>query len=563
MGNTSLLNNLTGNENTAIGVSALESNVAGHNNTAAGRLALFNNTGSSNVAIGFTAGLNATTGSNNIYLGTDVTGTAGESNTMYLGRVGTQMKTVIAGVRDTPVIGGEMVLVDAAGRLGSGPIATGANTVGTVQVIDNSLTASDLAPNSVGTSEVAFNYAASASEGGPASDVECVACIGSAEVSFGFATPGANSFTGTQAIHAGHLALDNSTAATGVVTKDGDPFLHNFGVSNTFLGLNAGNLSMTGNSNTAIGRTAFFNNTTGLENTAVGVFALGFNTSGDQNTASGSRALGSNTEGRLNTASGAYALSDNTTGNNNTATGWGALSQNTVGEMNTASGTHALADNVIGINNTATGSSALSMNRAHHNTAFGRSALGQNTTGSNNVALGFTAGFSATTGSFNIYLGSNVSGVAGESNTMYLGKVGTQTKTFIAGVRGITTINPDAIQVLIDSAGQLGTISSSRRFKEDIRDLGDASARLLQLRPVTFRYTQPFAGGAKPIQYGLIAEEVAEVFPDLVVTSADGQVETVQYHKLDAMFINELQRLYREVQALKAEVERLKAGRQP
>ena len=197
-----------------------------------------------------------------------------------------------------------------------------------------------------------------------------------------------------------------------------------------------------------------------------------------------------------------------------------------------------------------------------NNTATGADAL-EKATGANNTAFGYAAGFSATSGSNNIYLGANVFGVAGETNTMYLGRVGTQTKSFIAGVRGITTVNPDAIQVLIDSAGQLGTISSSRRFKEDIEDMGGASAGLLRLRPVTFRYTQAFAGGAKPTQYGLIAEEVAEVFPDLVVTGADGQVETVQYQKLDAMVLNELQKLYREVQALKAEVARMKSERQP
>lgn len=131
----------------------------------------------------------------------------------------------------------------------------------------------------------------------------------------------------------------------------------------------------------------------------------------------------------------------------------------------------------------------------------------------------------------------------------------------MAGIRGRTTGNADAIPVLIDSAGQLGTVSSSRRFKEDIHDMGHASERLLQLRPVTFRYTQPFADGAKPIQYGLIAEDVAEVFPELVARDADGRIETVHYQKLDVLLLNELQSLYREVQALKAEIARLRQSR--
>ena len=118
-----------------------------------------------------------------------------------------------------------------------------------------------------------------------------------------------------------------------------------------------------------------------------------------------------------------------------------------------------------------------------------------------------------TTGSDNIYLGASVLASRGESNTIYLGGQGTQTKTFIAGIRGITTGAANAVPVVIDSNGQLGTVSSSIRFKEDIHDMADASRRLLQLRPVTFRYTQAYSDGAKPIQYGLIAEEVAEVFP--------------------------------------------------
>ena len=160
------------------------------------------------------------------------------------------------------------------------------------------------------------------------------------------------------------------------------------------------------------------------------------------------------------------------------------------------------------------------------------------------------AGGNATTGSNNIYLGANVGGVAGESNTMYLGLQGTQTKTVIAGIRGITTGAADAIPVLIDSNGQVGTVSSSRRYKEDIEDMAGASDSVLGLRPVTFRYTKAFTDGSKPIQYGLIAEEVAEVFPDLVVYNDDGEPETVKYHLLATMLLNELQKQQGEFQEL-------------
>lgn len=125
-----------------------------------------------------------------------------------------------------------------------------------------------------------------------------------------------------------------------------------------------------------------------------------------------------------------------------------------------------------------------------------------------------------------------------------------QTAFFAAGIRGVTTANNDAIPVMIDSAGQLGTVSSSRRFKENIADMGDASLDLMRLRPVTYRYKQPFADGSKPVQYGLIAEEVAEIYPDLVAHSADGKIETVKYQVLDSMLLNEVHRQQIEIRDL-------------
>jgi hypothetical protein len=136
----------------------------------------------------------------------------------------------------------------------------------------------------------------------------------------------------------------------------------------------------------------------------------------------------------------------------------------------------------------------------------------------------------------------------GQNGTIRIGEVGTQTSFFAAGIRGVTTGINDAIPVVIDTGGQLGTVSSSRRFKEDIQDMGDASRGLMRLRPVTFRYQKPFADGTKPIQYGLIAEEVADVFPDLVARSSDGQIETVKYQLLDSLLLNEVQRQQREIE---------------
>jgi hypothetical protein len=140
---------------------------------------------------------------------------------------------------------------------------------------------------------------------------------------------------------------------------------------------------------------------------------------------------------------------------------------------------------------------------------------------------------------------------------MYLGKIGAQTRTFIAGVRGITTVNADAIPVMIDSAGQLGTLSSSRRFKEDIVDMADASRRLFHLRPVRFRYSQAYSDGSKPVQYGLIAEEVAEVFPELAVRSASGGFDTVHYETLSVLLLNELQKQNAEMERQRERIEML------
>jgi hypothetical protein len=140
---------------------------------------------------------------------------------------------------------------------------------------------------------------------------------------------------------------------------------------------------------------------------------------------------------------------------------------------------------------------------------------------------------------------------------MYLGRVGTQTTTFIAGVRGAVTGVANAIPVVIDSNGQLGTVSSSIRFKEDIHDMADASRRLLELRPVTFRYTHEYIDGAKPLQYGLIAEEVAEVFPELAVRDANGRVETVHYETLNLLLVNEVQKQQQRIEALEQKLNEL------
>jgi Chaperone of endosialidase len=259
-------------------------------------------------------------------------------------------------------------------------------------------------------------------------------------------------------------------------------------------------------------------------NTAEGQNALFRLTTGQGNTAAGWFALESLATGNFNTAIGAAALVLNT-GDQNTATGAGALFLNTIGAVNTANGAFALFSNTTGLSNVANGYQALFDNTTGgQNTAIGNGALFSNTFGNGNIALGVGAGFSLTTGDSNIDIGSF--GVTGESATIRIGAGGSQTRAFIAGIRGVTTGNADAIQVMIDSAGQLGTVSSSRRYKTDIKPMDKGSESILALKPVSFRYKAH--KDATP-QFGLIAEEVAEVNPDLVVRDEKGEIYTVRY----------------------------------
>ena len=300
----------------------------------------------------------------------------------------------------------------------------------------------------------------------------------------------------------GNIVLAPSTAATGNILKGTTRFLHNFGVANTFLGEAAGNFTMTGIHNTAIGYMALTNNTTGNNNIAIG-----------QN-----------------------VLANNTTGDGNTALGRNSLLFNTIGAINTASGVNALARNTTGSNNTA----------------LGASALFSNTTGNNNIAIGLNAGLNLTTGNNNIVIGH--SGVAGNGGTIRIGTQGLAFSTFIAGIRGATTGAADAIAVVIDSNGQLGTTSSSRRVKDDIADMGEASSKLMKLRPVTFHYKSDQNPKGRSLQYGLIAEEVEKVAPGLVARSANGEIETVFYQHLTPMLLNEYQKQQRVIQAQAARV---------
>jgi hypothetical protein len=435
----------------------------------------------------------------------------------------------------------------------------------------------------------------------------------------------------------GSLALPNTTSASlGTITFAGQPFLHNFGTKNTFVGAGAGNFSLTGADNTGVGFGALAANTTGGGNSAFGLGALAFNTTGPSNSAFGDFTLNGNTTGQFNSAFGYVALQVNTTGNNNSAFGAGvlnsnttgggnsgfgfeALVSNTTGESNSAFGLNALGLNTTGAQNSAFGvntlgsnttgidNSAFGMNALRHNTtgmfntafginaldfattansnaAFGTSALQSATTGGSDAALGFHALLLNTTGSNNTAAGTNALGAlvsgtnnigignnagsgltgsesnnidigslgtAGESGVIRIGDASTQTAAFIAGINGATSAS--GVNVFVNSAGQLGTATSSRRFKQDISDLGDESDVLMKLRPVAFFY-KPALDSTHTRQYGLVAEEVAQIAPGLVVFDKEGQPQTVRYHFVNAMLLNELQRQHRLIEAQQEQI---------
>lgn len=294
--------------------------------------------------------------------------------------------------------------------------------------------------------------------------------------------------SGNVIITAGNLTLPSTTTTTGQITMNGNRYIHSYNSStNIFIGQNCGNLTNTGTGNTGIGsggsNPCFAALTTGSGNTGVGQQTFNALTSGNNNVAVGGNTLISLTQGSSNICMGINSGDNITTGNNNTFYGY-------------------------------------------------QSGHSHSTSDSSNIAIGYTA-----------------VGVAGQSNRLQIGNgtgtaAGNLNKSFIHGIRGITTTNNDAIAVLIDSAGQLGTVSSSIRFKENVQDLGDTP--VLQLRPVSFNFKQD---GRPAI--GLIAEEVEKVMPSLVAYNQEGQAESVKYHDLPVLLLAEIQKLRKEIDELK------------
>jgi hypothetical protein len=385
-----------------------------------------------------------------------------------------------------------------------------------------------------------------------------------------------NTATGVDALYSNTTGGGNT--ATGIFALVNNTN----GNNNTASGYQALQSNTSGGSNTASGYQSLQSNTTGADNTASGIYALQSNTTGGQNTASGRAALLSNTTGSDNTAIGIFALQNNTTGSQNAATGRGALNSNTTGSGNTASGYQALQNNTTGFDNAATGFQALQSNTTgFYNVASGYQALQSNTTGTNNVAIGYLALSNITAGGSNIAIGplagANIvngasanynidignPGVTFDALAIRIGEQGRQCCTYIAGIynQGVGSTN---LMVCVDSTGRLGTgncsgTPSSRRFKEQITGMGDASSKLLQLRPVTFLYKPEYDDGSRALQYGLIAEEVAKLYPDMVGYDDDGQPSSVKYQSLAPMLLNEVQKQNAQIRSLENRLAALEA----
>ena len=349
----------------------------------------------------------------------------------------------------------------------------------------------------------------------------------------------------------GQNALFNLTTGVGNTANGWYSLWSNTdGSYNTALGVgtllfNVGDQSTgDGTQNTAVGTAALLSNTDGFRNTATGFRALFSNTIGTGNTAVGADALLSNTAVN-NTAVGDGALQNNTIGGGNTAVGHSALQSNTSSaNNNTAVGDGALFNHESGGSNTAVGIGALvSHETGSYNTAIGSLSLMSNTTGDYNTALGRMAGGDIT-GSGNVCIGPNVLGVAGANDTTWIANVYDSVAT--------------ARQVYVNADNKIGTLSSSRRYKEQIEPMDQASETLFALKPVTFRYKKHVDPG-QALSFGLIAEEVAEVSSELVTQDRDGNPQTVRYEAVNAMLLNEFLKEHATIKELKKEIAALTA----
>ncbi|MFZ0793323.1 MAG: tail fiber domain-containing protein, partial [Candidatus Korobacteraceae bacterium] len=507
--------NNTGSYNTFIGHKAGYSNTSGQKNTFSGLLAGFSNTtGSDNLFDGENAGYRNTTGSDDVYLANQGPTSGSESNTIRIGTQGTgeaqQNAAYVAGIYGSTTSSGVAVLIDSTGKLGTGGgagIVTSFNgRTGAVLPAANDYSLSQLSGRLV-SSQLSGTY-------GEALNLN----------------NHSNEFAG------------NGAGLLGVLPAAGSP---NYIQNGTAPQLGT-NFNISGNGTLGGALSATFVNA-----------ATNYNISGSTvlSIASGGLYLG-------------IGAGTNTTGIENTFSGNNAGNSNTTGAANAFFGDSAGFSNVGGSYNAFYGHKTGYSNTAGQNNTFAGLFAGySNTTGSDNVFYGQSAGYGNTTGSNDVYIANPGASSGTESNTIRIGwqgsGAGQQNAAYIAGIFGSTSSS--GVPVFVNSDGLLGTLTSSMRFKEQINDMGDSTSALMKLRPVTFFYKPEYDKGERTLQYGLLAEEVARVYPELVAYDKDGQPYTVRYQYLASMLLNEVQKQYRQaqeaatvIQAQQKEIESLK-----
>jgi YVTN family beta-propeller protein len=535
---------------TAIGYQALKVNASGYWSTAIGAGALSTSTGGvSNTAIGFGVMRAIVVGNYNVGVGGHVEFTTNYtlglltsgSNNVAVGTAA--LASVTTGTDNTAV--GHNALRDntASTNTAVGSNALVSNTSG---ASNTGIGFSALYYNTTGAANTALGLGALFNTNVSNNTAVGVNALGQSQgnnnTAVGYYALDANNMVGTDCTAVGYQALLANTAVGITGVGSGALAANTSGTGSTAVGYHA-LLSATGNNNTALGYAAGDAIVSGTDNTAVGYNALTANTATGI-TGVGSGALAANTSGTENTAVGREALRDNTDGTLNTAVGYQALLVcKTIaadsGIFDTAVGAEALVANTTGMSNTAVGAKALWTNAiGHNNAAVGHGAL-SSCTGTSNTALGYSAGFNCTSGSSNVYIGANMSGVAGESNACYIASINGQTST-------------SGVVVYVNSSDKLGTSTSSARFKENIVTIPDSNTdKFMQLRPVSFTYKED---ASKLLNYGLIAEEVEPIYPEMIYYGKDGLPFTIRYQFLDGIFVHEIQKDHSDIQAVQAEI---------
>ena len=522
----------TGNRNIGIGDETWWKLTDGNNNTAVGYRAGYNLvSGSNNLAFGYEAGYNLSgTGSNNIVLGN--TGVSTDDGTIRIGTVGTQTSAYIAGIKDVTLTGTpKTVVIDSTtGQLGSIASSGGSGTVTSVGLSLPSLfTVTNSPVSTTGTltgtlASQTMNTVFAAPSG--AAGAPTFRALLAADI------PALNqNTTGTAANVTGTVAVANG--GTGSATQNFVDLTttQTIAGSKTF----SGGLNVSTGSTYKLGGADLLHSKGSLTNLFLGVLTGAVATTGGATTAIGYGAGGAVTDAWDNTFVG-YSSGAAATGGGNSFFGKDSGSKTVAGQLNVFAGSKSGSENTSG----------------SHNAFFGFQAGSGNTTGTTNIAIGSGTGSALGAGSYNIYLGGSVA--AEESATIRIGYALEQSKTFIAGISGVAVTG---VAVQVNASGQLGVVASSRRFKENIQDMAQASSRIFDLRPVTFNYKAEYGGGGT--QYGLIAEEVDQVIPEMTVRDKDGQIETVAYQLLPPMLLNELQKQQRTIEAQRAEIDALKA----